>query len=103
MKRPLVAADPSSPPRAVTGSATGVHVFAWSPAGDRIALVEGRGDPPLYLNLFPRPVFLGTGSVWTVEAASGRTSRLIPQEYPGLAQVTWPRRPGSISCAAAWA
>ncbi|MBM3748490.1 MAG: S9 family peptidase [Acidobacteria bacterium] len=87
----LAAADGAGPPRAVTHSAIGVNSFAWSPQSAQIAYVEGREDPPPYANYFRRQVFLGRGSVWWLDATSGRATRLTRQEYPGLARVVWSR------------
>jgi dipeptidyl aminopeptidase/acylaminoacyl peptidase len=87
----LAAADGARAPRGATRTATGIHSFAWSPNREQIAYVAAREDPRPYGNFFRRQGLQGTGSVWKLEVARGSSSRLIPQEYPGLARAIWSR------------
>jgi len=71
--------------------APGARSFTWSPDSRSIAYVAAQEAPQPYLNLFPRPVFQGTGQVWLLEVATSRSRLLTPHEYPGLARLYWSR------------
>lgn len=68
-----------------------VQFFAWAPDSRSIAYIEAVPDPQPYGNQFQRPIYLGTGAVWLVDAAGGEPRRLTPQDYPGLARLVWSR------------
>jgi len=87
----VLGASGSSPPRAVTRASPGVIFFAWSPGADRIAYIASEPEPEPYLNLFRRPVYRGSSSVWLLDAAAWTSRRVSPEEYPDLDRLLWSR------------
>jgi dipeptidyl aminopeptidase/acylaminoacyl peptidase len=69
----------------------GVNSLAWSPGGDRIALVAVRDYPEPYVNLFRRPVRQGWGTIWLADGKGRSLRRLTTEEYPELGNAVWSR------------